>query len=163
MPDESITQERLKELLHYDPASGLFTWKVHRNNRVTVGSVCGKNSNTYIRISINRQFYMAHRLAFLYMEGAFPPWHVDHINHNETDNRWCNLRKVSPSENARNRRKCSRNTSGVTGVHWKQGKWCVRIFTGGRHIHIGWSNNLQKAAEMRRHAEEKYGYHPNHE
>lgn len=47
--------------------------------------------------------YLAHRLAFLYMTGAFPTNQVDHINRVRNDNRFINLREVLPSDNSKNR------------------------------------------------------------
>ena len=82
-----LTQERLKELLHYDPETGYFTWKISPNNAVKVGSVAGTSMNNYIRIIIDHKAYLAHRLAFLYMEGYFPEHEVDHINRIRDDNR----------------------------------------------------------------------------
>ena len=123
-----ITQERLKELLHYDPESGLFTWKVLRTGNAKVGSVAGSsNICGYINIKIDGILHCAHRLAFLYVNGAMPK-EVDHINHLRSDNSFKNLRSVSRKENSVNQIKRRSNTSGVMGVTWykKSGKWNFR-------------------------------------
>lgn len=98
-----ITQEQLKELLDYDPDTGIFTWKV---DRIAIGA--GRKAGWlsprgYIYITINSRRYLAHRLVWLYAHG-FLPSELDHINRDASDNRLCNLRVVTGSQNNRNRR-----------------------------------------------------------
>ena len=83
---------------------------------------------------------------------------VDHINGNPMDNRKCNLRIVSPKENVMNRNLQPYNTSGVTGVTWfkRDSKWMAQIIVDGKHIHLGYYNDFNKAVEARKEAEEKY-------
>lgn len=135
-----LTQERLKELLHYDPDTGVFTWKVAAGRRVRVGSVAGYHDDKgYIRIGIDGRAYRAHRLAFLYMCGAFPPAEVDHIDHCESNNRWGNLRMATAAENQKNTVMRSKNTSGYKGVVWDKlgGNWRARAALNGRLISLG--------------------------
>lgn len=102
-----LTQERLKELLSYDADTGIFTWRITlpaRGGSVRVGKSAGSlDSKGKRQIKIDRTIHFAHRLAFLYMQGVFPEGPVDHINRDHTDNRWCNLRAVTASQNSRNR------------------------------------------------------------
>ena len=98
-----ITQEKLKEVLDYNNELGTFTWKVSKANRIKVGSVAGcKNNLGYILIRIDGKIYLAHRLAWLYTYGNFPLNCIDHINQVKDDNRICNLRDVTVSENMQN-------------------------------------------------------------
>jgi hypothetical protein len=113
---------------------------------------------------IFKKDYQAHRLAFLWMTGSFPASEVDHINGVRDDNRWGNLRAVTPTQNAQNQRLPSNNKSGVIGVHWNKqaNRWCARIKVNGRVVHIGLFSTLEEAVAARAKANEKYGYHPNH-
>lgn len=99
-----ITQEELKESLHYDPDTGIFTWRKSKGP-AKKGTVAGKiyKSHPYIKIGVCRHSIDAHRLAWLYVYGEWPTMDIDHINRDPTDNRICNLRHVSRSENNRNR------------------------------------------------------------
>ncbi len=160
-----ITQERLKELLHYDTETGVFTWKESRG-RVNKGDQAGNiNSWTgYTVIVIDSKGYTAHRLTFLYMIGSFPKVHTDHINGIRHDNRWENLREVTARENHRNRRKHKSNTSGITGIRWKKNerKWLAEIRFDYVLRHLGLFVDKFDAICARKSAEVKLGFHANH-
>ena len=136
-----ITQEELKAMLHYDDATGVFTWRqAARNNSIPAGSKAGAvNTNGYLRIEIKGRIYMAHRLAWLYVTGSWPNGLIDHIDRCKTNNRYSNLRAAKPTENSWNCKKFSTNTSGVKGVSWhkKNRKWYARINNAGKEIHVG--------------------------
>jgi hypothetical protein len=160
-----ITKKLLMSVLDYCPESGVFTWKVRAANRIEVSDVAGsKNHYGYITIMISNKNWRAHRLAFLYMEGAFPAGQVDHINGVYDDNRWVNLRVVDNQTNARNQKQSSKNTSGVTGVAWSRAarKWQASIVINGRPHYLGVYDDLSVAASVRRRAEREHGFHANH-
>ena len=93
-----LTQKRLKELLDYDPKTGIFTWKYANNNR-KAGSKAGyKAKDGYIAISIDSKRYLAHRLVWLFVYGHFPKYDIDHINRIRDDNRIENLQKAELSD-----------------------------------------------------------------
>ena len=141
-----LTQERLKELLHYDPETGLFTWIKRPSNRVKVGDIAGKPGPIgYVRIGISGVVYFAHRLVFLYMDGDFPE-EVDHINGVRDDNRWSNLRRATKAENRRNVGKKIVNTSGFKGVSFVErlGKYQARIWFH-KTIHLGLYDTPEEA------------------
>ena len=81
---------------------------------------------------------------------------IDHINGNVKDNRKCNLRVATPSENSMNSKKRSNNTSGVTGVKKYKGKWVACIRVRNERIYLGIYNNFEDAVKVRKEAEEKY-------
>jgi len=159
-----ITQERLKEILNYDPETGIFTNLIKRGG-LKAGITPGyTHSSGYILIRADRIQYKAHRLAFLYMTGKFPKDQIDHINHVRNDNRWSNLRESSNKENCKNQTLPRHNSSGALGVCWykKRKKWVVRIFVDGVSIYLGAFTNKKEAIEKRRMGNIFYGFHPNH-
>ena len=92
-----ITQEELKQLIHYDPNTGIFTWKPRQDKRwdarfanKTAGT---RHRDGYIAIKIREKVWLAHRLAWFYMTGAWPESFIGHINDDKTDNRWENLKR----------------------------------------------------------------------
>jgi uncharacterized membrane protein YcgQ (UPF0703/DUF1980 family) len=148
MAGNIITQERLKELLHYNPDTGIFTWKVNKP-RVLMGSIAGTICNKYLTIKIDQVRYYSHRLAWLYMTGSFPDKTIDHINRSEGDNRFSNLRIASYSENSINKEIKKTNTSGYKGVSWDKNKnqWLVRCMANGKRIFLGYFDDIELAKE----------------
>lgn len=138
-----ISLERLKELLHYDRFTGVWTWLVDRGP-VKAGDVAGtENEEGYIQIRIDRKLYMAHVLAWFYSFGQWPKNMVDHDNRRRAENWLNNLRQATCSQNFGNvpMRKC--NTSGFKGV-WKRGdKWVAEI----AHIKLGTFDTPEQAAQ----------------
>ena len=159
-----MTQDELKGLLDYDPLTGIFTW-VKAQRGLRVGDKAGYlGSEGYIRIGAYGKLYMAHRLAWLYMTGKFPENQIDHINRVGDDNRISNLRDVKQSVNSRNAKMSKTNTSGVNGVSWLKcrKKWQVQIRADGKLKYLGLYADLELAALVRKEANVKYGFHPNH-
>jgi len=160
-----LTQERLKEVLSYDPETGVFTRIRTTCPRAQAGKVVGSKSDEgYLRVRIDGQLYPLHRLAWLYMDGKFPKGDVDHINHDRTDNRIRNLRVVTPSENMKNQAMRCTNTSGVMGVSWnkRDNKWMAYIWSKGKMKHLGRYSDYFNAVCVRKAAEIRYGFHENH-
>jgi len=76
--------------------------------------------------------------------------HVDHINGNGLDNRLCNLRAVTASENHRNKRVRFDNRLGIKGVTLTlKGKYWAHIGHKRRHINLGTFNTLEEAIAAR--------------
>lgn len=162
-----ITQDQLKEVLHYCPETGVFTWLISKPSRrkgSEAGSVQTAHSKPYRQVGLNNRAYLAHRLAFLYMTGEFPEDQVDHIDGNGLNNIWTNLRPVTCGENHKNRRKYARNTSGTAGVHWSTAKrrWQAAIRVNGRLNDLGRFHNKEDAIAAREAGELLYGFHKNH-
>ena len=161
---KELTQTYLKEALYYNPEAGIFTWKKNRGKKTKKGGTAGSLKEGYYRISIDNVSYRSHRLAFLYMTGEFPENQVDHINHDRGDNKWCNLREVTTTENKRNCPMSKGNTSGFTGVHFHKGGngWVSSIKINGKIKYLGFFKDIKDAIKVRKKANIKYGFHPNH-
>jgi hypothetical protein len=145
-----LTQDRLKDLLHYDPATGHFTWKVSRSGvKHCNGSAGTQNASGYVVIGIDGFIYPAHRLAWLYVYGEWPKHQIDHINRCKYDNRIANLRDATPSENLHNTGINSSNTSGLKGVsfHKKSRKWQAFIRNNGRNQYLGVFDTPENASK----------------
>ena len=141
-----MNPERLRQLLDYNKDTGVFRWKVSR--RVRAGTIAGVIDaiDGYRRIKVDGKSYKAHRLAFLYVTGAFPPDQVDHVNMIRDDNRWRNLRAASRSENLRNcgPRKSNKCGYKVVSAHGN-GKWQADICVNQRSIYLGVFNTPEEA------------------
>ena len=160
-----ITQERLKELFHYEKRTGVFTRIKTVSSNARAGDLAGyKGVDGRVILWVDRKMYKAHRLAWLYVYGEFPKGCIDHINHDNSDNRISNLRDVTQKENSKNASMSKNNTSGHTGVYWEKliSKWRAAIFSDGKRIHIGVFRHKKDAVAARKAAEIKYGFHPNH-
>lgn len=136
---KQINASDLRLLLDYDPATGVFTRRVSRRS-FKAGSLAGcHDSDGYIVITIYNRLYKAHRLAWLWMTGEWPHESIDHRNGIRDDNRWCNIRQATKSENCHNIAISSRNTSGYIGVafHKSSGRWRALIGLNGKQVQIG--------------------------
>lgn len=136
-----IEHSALLSVLDYNPETGVFTRKRATTNAVRVGDVVGsKTRKGYLAIRILGTFHLAHRLAWFYVHERWPEGQIDHINGEQTDNRICNLRVVSNSTNAENKRRPrAKNTSGLLGVSWmtQAKKWRAQIAVKGNVIYLG--------------------------
>jgi hypothetical protein len=135
-----ISQQELKENLHYDPLTGVFTWLKANSRNSKVGNIAGSLNTGYILISINGIKYRAHRLAWLYMTGEMPKSMIDHINSVKTDNRFCNLREATNQQNLQNLQKPRADSStGFMGVGRcnKSKKYVATITDKGKPRYLG--------------------------
>jgi len=138
--ENELKQNELKQILKYFPKTGNWKRKKTVSSNAKKGEYTGTlNTNGYIVIGINNKLYYAHRLAFLYMDGYFPENHVDHIDKNPSNNKWCNLREVSHQCNTRNRNTQKNNKSKVSGVYWCKinKKWIAQITINYKTIALG--------------------------
>ncbi|QIG74378.1 HNH endonuclease protein [Rhizobium phage RHph_N65] len=104
----------------------------------------------------------AHRVVWALKTGVWPEREVDHENGDRADNRFGNLRHVTPGENQKNRRKPSNNKSGVIGVYEARGKWAANIRVDSVARYLGAYDNIDAARVARKTAEHALAFHPNH-
>lgn len=167
--ESCITREYLKHIIHYDHATGVFTWNNPTSRKFKTGHLAGHIAHTYsgkryLRITICNRKYLAHRLAFLYMLGRFPYDDTDHEDGNGLNNEWLNLRDATGSDNNRNQRLIETNTSGFCGVTWNKAssKWRAQVFIGTKNINLGAYDCKQEAIDRRKAANIEYGFDSNH-
>jgi Demerecviridae HNH endonuclease len=141
-----LTAERVRELLDYDPETGIFIWRIDRGMRARAGDRAGFiRQDGYICIKINGVAYQAHRLAFLWMSGSWPAEQIDHVNRVRHDNRWTNLREATPSENSINSLPRDRLLDLPRGVHTTRCGGKFRAHVAG--IYIGTFDTAEEAGE----------------
>lgn len=155
-----LTAERLRELVNYDPITGVFTRKIVIWKTGTVGEAIGhRRPDGRFEVSVSGTIYLAHRLAWLYMTGVWPNEEIDHIDGNPSNNRFENLRDISRVGNAQNQRRAKRHSiSGILGVHKRHNKWRATIIADGQSIFIG-SFQTQELAQQA-YVEAKRKLHP---
>lgn len=145
-----LTQERLQEVYEYNPDTGLFTHKRHgRRGRAPKNAVAGYIMKTgYVGMCIDRRKYLAHRLAWLYVYGAFPDGEIDHVNLNRADNRLVNIRVCNRAQNEHNTLAHKDNMCGVKGVTYRKArnKYVAQICIEGKNTYIGIYDTLDDAA-----------------
>ena len=146
-------------MLHYDPKTGNFRWKIRPSNNIQIGNIAGCITNKgYRQIYINNKPHTASKLAWLYMEGYYPENLIDHKDRIKDNDKWNNLRCVSHSCNMRNKFLSKNNISGIKGVCKFNGKWFAYINNLNKQISLGSFITKVKAVKARYKAEVKYDY-----
>ena len=147
-----LTQEYLKDHFYYNKKTGVFVKKIYFDKRGRKrggkehGSLC---ENGYIILMINYKRYLSHRLAWFYVKGEWPENEIDHINGIRSDNRFCNLREASRSQNQQNRKKAQLNnkSTGIIGTYVERatGKFYSSITLNRKQKRLGTFNTVEQA------------------
>ena len=150
--------DALKSLLRYDPDTGLIYWIAKGKGKIKKKAAGTLLYSGYIGISIGSKRWQAHRIAWALHHGDWPKDQVDHINGIKTDNRACNLRAATNSQNGKNLKLSKANKTGVAGVCWNEKHQSYRAYIKVEHkaMYLGTYKKLDDAAKARRDAEEKY-------
>ena len=155
----TVTPERLKELLSYDPLTGIWTWRASGPGRRASGVAgCWLHKSGYVQIAVDGRLYLSHRLAWLYMTGAWPEYEVDHIDGVPGHDWWSNLRAATISQNRRNTRGHRDSLTGIRGVYWaaERGVYHAKIYLNGKLKFLGSFKDSSSAELARRSAELEY-------
>lgn len=173
-----VTQQELISLIDYNEFSGSFTWKnrpleafkTKRAFSTWNARYAGRSAghlnriSGYVEISVMGVSDYAHRWAWLYVNGDIPSFDIDHINHNRADNRFCNLRHATDSENQQNQKLSKANSSGTTGVSWsaRRSAWIVQAMYCGKSVYGGQFQCIEQAKAKRELLNKELGFHQNH-
>ena len=144
-----VTQQRIKELLHYDGETGIFRWIKKPAKRILTGSIAGTvRKDGYVRIGIDGEKLLAHRLAWIYVYGdADQPVEIDHKNRQRSDNAIGNLRACNQSQNQMNTNLRRDNTTGHKGIVFTKGKWQAKGHLNGEAKYLGRFCTKEEAIE----------------
>lgn len=150
MENNELTQSVLKDLLDYNPETGIFVWIKNTSFKVMKGRDAGCiDTIGYRIIRIDGKNYKAHRLAFLYVYGRWPVYQIDHADGSKSNNAIVNLRECNDSQNHANLKISKVNKTGFKGVHKEKGstKWRARIKKDGKAISLGSYSTKEEAAD----------------
>jgi HNH endonuclease/AP2 domain len=148
----------LKSLLRYDPETGLIYWIAKGKGKIKKKAAGTLLHSGYLGICIGLKRWQAHRIAWALHHGDWPKDQVDHINGVKIDNRACNLREATNSQNGKNLKLSKANKTGIAGVCWNKKHQSYRAYIKVEHkaMYLGTYKNLDDAAKARRNAEDKY-------
>ena len=140
-----LTAKRLRQVLTYNPETGIFRWRKATRGRVMPGNVAGAlHSSMHRQIRVDGRLYQSGRLAWLYMKGRWPKHEINCINGDRLDIRWANLREIT---RAQGMSLCPpRGKLGVKGVWGKQGKYVAQIRVSGQKRYLGTFDTLKEAS-----------------
>lgn len=162
---QTITYERLRQLVSYSPLVGVFEWR-RPGRRIRQGGLAGGViPSGYVRVCLDGRPYPAHRLAWLYMTREWPEKDIDHIDGDRSNNAFSNLRLATQAQNCANTRRNKANTSGVKGVSWQPalGKWRAMIRSGEKSVFDKSFDSLDEAkAEIEKARNQLHGQFANH-
>ena len=139
-----LTAIRLRQLLHYDPTTGIFVRRiaVGRHGCHKAGTVAGhlNAKHGYVTIRVDGRSYLAQRLAWLYKTGRWPKKQIDHEDQDRTNDRFKNLREATNTQNHQNKK--TRNVNGFKGISLSNGgrygdRWYARIKVGRKTKYLG--------------------------
>ncbi len=156
--DHMLDQATLKEWVHYDPETGMFSRikrfvrgsRYRRTETISPEPYGLIDSQGYVTVQVATKRYRGHRLAFLYMTGKWPERDADHINRNRADNRWCNLREATRAQNLANAVQ-RRGKSGVRGVRYSKGHWWAMLSVRrGKEVENRFLGNFETIEEAKR-------------
>ena len=166
-----LSPDELRQLLSYDEATGRLYWlprgpesnqtKYWNKQHAGKEALTAVNSDGYRVGHIHDVIYRAHRVIWAMCKNEWPH-RIGYIDGDKLNNRIGNLAEVTNHQIQRNQRRRCTNTSGVTGVIFKRGKWIARITVDGAGVHLGMFTNIEDAAKARELAEKKYGFSPLH-
>lgn len=142
MSETKPTAKQLRELLHYNPRTGIFKWRQSGRGRrldLVAGNPGSNERHKRVRIFVMGKLYKAHRLAWLYMTGTWPTKQIDHRDGDSLNNKFNNLREATNSINQQNQRHAQRTSkTGLLGATPHKHYFTAHIRIDGRSTNLGY-------------------------
>jgi hypothetical protein len=143
----ALSSDRLRQVLTYNPVTGIFRHRRAGRSGVTAESVAGgTRRDRYISLLIDGNRLYAHRLAWFWIHGQWPANGIDHIDGNPSNNAIANLREATQSQIVASG-KPRANQTGFRNVYRHQGRYRVQIVKQGRAHSFGVFDALEEAAQ----------------
>jgi len=168
MSKHQVTQEELAQRLSYNPLTGELTWIAKGNaKKVVVGSRAGSVSPYGHRvIRLNGYLYPEHHIIWRLYYGVWPAGFLDHVDHDEQNNRILNLRDVTQAVNNRNQSRRHDNSTGHTGIWINKNnakkRFMSEVHHNGKRVHLKAHYSIEDAIACRAKVLKECGFHPNH-
>lgn len=144
-----MTRDEIMAEVSYDPETGMFTrLRPVPGGRVGLLKLKPHSVSGYVQIKIRGRNFSAHRLAWLLTYGVWPPSDIDHRNRNRSDNRLCNLRLATDSQNRANAKVGKHSRTAIKGVTYRSRyqKYQAYITRNGRTHSLGYFLTADEAA-----------------
>ena len=137
-----LTEIDLLRMFEYFPNTGELIWRSGPHEGQVAGWAHNSRGKSYWAVRIQKKNFLAHRLIWLHVHGAWPKDEIDHIDGDGLNNRIANLRECSRYGNTRNAAKSKKNSSGAKGVHWHAANkvWVVQVDGNGRRYQGSFSD-----------------------
>lgn len=165
-----IDQKLVEIFFNYDEYTGILTnaytrGVARKGDESGTLHVCGsgKSKKVYRRVMLEGKFFYTHRIIWVIMTGEQPN-EIDHKDGDGLNNKWANLQEGDHLANGKNQKKPVNNTSGHTGVCYRNdsGRWRARIMVEDKMISLGTFSDKDGAIKARLEAEVEYGFSPQH-
>ncbi len=157
---KSLTAERVRELLDYDPVTGALDWINPAPRLPSEGGKAGHIALTGKRsarrfLNIDYKRYPAHRIVWLHAKGTWPLGSLVANNGDYDDLKLANFSDLTRAEAAQLGGPFTSNTSGHRGVSWekKRKRWQAYITHNYKRVHIGYYKTVDEAVQARAQAE----------
>lgn len=160
MDHKSLTAERLREILHYDPDAGVWRWREKRGCKRKGAPAGCFNAGGYRVIRIDKCLLRSGRLAWLYTTGEWPQDEIDHRDGDPSNDRWDNLRQATREQNMWNKKHWRTSRNGLKGISWhpKIRRWIAEIGAREGRKYLGcFATAEEAAAAYREAARQHYG------
>jgi hypothetical protein len=175
-----ITPELLRQLLDYDPETGVLTWKPRpkslfasdgaykRFHTLYEGKAAGslwtsQSGGKYLQVRVLKTLLKAHRVAWAIHYGEWPSQCIDHIDGDGMNNRISNLRDVDHRTNLKNCKRWDNQNKTHAGVSQTNERTFVAYIGGKKYRkHLGSFRTYAEAVQARLSAEKELGYSSTH-